>query len=239
MISVIMPAYNEAQNLSRTIEETTNMLERCGLEHEVIVVDDGSEDGTYEKALSIAKEHKNVRVFGYKENMGKGHALKHGYQFARGDLVLFLDADSDLPPSQTPKFLDYMGKNGADVVIGSKRHPLSKVDFPLSRRILSKGYSLLIKLMFNLNVADTQVGIKLFHREVLEQVFPKVLVKRYAFDLELLVNAARLGYRIAEAPVELNFHNSSGIDFKGIRRIFLDTLAVFYRMRILHYYDKR
>lgn len=238
MISVVVPAYNEAQDLSRTIEETVNILERCGLEHEVIVVDDGSEDGTYEKALSIAREHENVRAFGYKQNMGKGHALKHGFKFARGDLVLFLDADSDLPPSQIPKFLDYIGENEADVVIGSKRHPLSKVNFPLSRRILSQGYSLLTKLMFNLNVADTQVGIKLFQREVLEHVFPKVLVKRYAFDLELLVNAARSGYRIAEAPIELNFHYSSGIDFKGIWRIFLDTLAVFYRMRILHYYDK-
>ena len=238
MISVLVPAYNEAQNLSRTIEETVNILQRCGLEHEVIVVDDGSEDGTYEKALSIAKQHENVRTLGYKQNMGKGHALKHGFQFARGDLVLFLDADSDLPPSQIPKFLDYIGENGADVVVGSKRHPLSKVDFPLSRRILSKGYSLLIGLMFNLDIADTQVGIKLFRWEVLDRVFPKVLVKRYAFDLELLVNAARSGYRIAEAPIELNFYDSSGLDFKGIWRIFLDTLAVFYRMRILHYYDE-
>lgn len=238
MISVIMPAYNEAQNLSSIIEKTVTTLEKCDLEYEVIVVDDGSKDGTYEKASHIAEEQKNVKAFGYKENMGKGHALKHGFQFARGDLVLFLDADSDLPPSQIPKFLDYMRENEADVIIGSKRHPLSKVDFPLSRRILSIGYSLLTKLMFNLSVTDTQVGVKLFRREVLEQVFPKVLVKRYAFDIELLANTKRLGYTIAEAPVELNYHGNSRVDLKAIWHIFLDTLVVFYRMKILHYYDK-
>lgn len=239
MISVIMPAYNEAQNLSSIIKETVITLEKCDLEYEVIVVDDGSKDGTYEKALSIAEEQKNVKVFGYKENMGKGHALKQGFQLVHGDLVLFLDADRDLPPSQIPKFLDYMRESGADIIVGSKAHPLSKVDFPFSRRILSKGYNLLVKILFNLNIKDTQVGIKLFQRQVLEQVFPKVLVKRYAFDIELLANAARLGYSIAEAPVELNYHHSSGVNLRAICYIFLDTVAIFYRMKILHYYDRK
>ncbi len=238
MISIIMPAHNEAQNLSSTIGKTVTTVENRGLEYELIVVDDGSNDGTYEKALSIAEEQENVRVFGFKENMGKGHALKYGFQFAQGDLVLFLDADLDLSPSHIPIFLDYMRESGTDIVVGSKGHPLSKVDFPFSRRILSKGYSLLIKILFNLYITDTQVGIKLFRREVLEQVFPKVLVKRYAFDIELLANATRLGYTIAEAPVELTNHCSSGINLRAIWRIFWDTMATFYRMKILHYYDR-
>ena len=178
MISVIIPAYNKVQNIRSCIEETMSTLEKCGLEYEVIAVDDGSKDGTYEKALSIAKEHVNVRAFGYEENMGKGHALKYGFQFARGDLIIFLDADLDLPPSQIPLFLERMRKSNADVVVGTKRHPLSKVDFPLSRRILSKGYSLLVKVLFNLNITDPLVGIKLFRKEVHGTDFIKGLLTR-------------------------------------------------------------
>lgn len=239
MISVIIPAYNVVQNISSTIEDTVTTLEKCDLEYEVIVVDDGSKDGTYEKALSIAKEHVNVKVFGYEENIGKGYALKHGFQFAHGDMVLFLDADLDLSPSQIPLFLDYIGRSGTDIIIGSKRHPLSEVKYPLLRRFLSRGYNLLVKLMFDINITDTQVGIKLFRREVLDQVFPKLLVKKYAFDVELLVNVRRLGYSIAEAPVGLKHHHSSGVNLKAIWHIFLDTMAIFYRLKILHYYDRR
>ncbi len=239
MISVIMPAYNKVQNISSAIEDTVNTLEKYGLEYEVIVVDDGSNDGTYDKVASVAKEHVSVKVFSYKENKGKGYALKYGFQFAQGDLVLFLDADSDLPPSQIPLFLDRMVENNIDIVIGSKRHPLSEVKYPLLRRFLSRGYSLLITLMFNLNTTDTQVGIKLFRKDVLDQVLPKLLVKKFAFDVELLANAKRLGYSIIEVPVVLDYNHVSRINLRDIWYIFLDTLAIFYRMKILHYYDRR
>ena len=239
MISVIMPAYNKVQNISSAIEDTVNALEKYGLEYEVIVVDDGSNDGTYDEVASVAKEHVSVKVFGYKENKGKGFALRYGFQFAQGDLVLFLDADSDLPPSQIPLFLDRMVENNIDIVIGSKRHPLSEVKYPLLRRFLSRGYSLLITLMFNLNTTDTQVGIKLFRKDVLDQVLPKLLVKKFAFDVELLANAKRLGYSITEVPVVLDYNHVSRINLRDIWYIFLDTLAIFYRMKILHYYDRR
>ncbi len=239
MISVIMPAYNKVQNIKSIIKDTVNALEKYGLGYEVIVVDDGSNDGTYDKLASIAKKYANVKVFGYKENKGKGYALKYGFQFAQGDLVLFLDADSDLPPSQIHLFLCYISRNSTDILIGSKRHLLSEVNYPFLRRFLSRGYSLLITLMFNLNVTDTQVGIKLFRKEVLDQVLPKLLVKKFAFDLELLVNARSLGYNITEMPVVLNYHNISSVNLRAIWQIFLDTLAIFYRMKILHYYDTR
>lgn len=238
MLSVVVPAYNEAERIAETIKGVQIALREQGLEYEVIVVDDGSVDNTREQALSNAEARSNIKIFSYKSNMGKGYALKYGFQFAQGDLVLFLDADSDLPPSQIPRFLEYMANSNADVIIGSKRHPLSKINYPLTRRLFSKAYSLLVKVLFRLDVSDTQVGIKLLRREVLDQVFPKVLVKRYAFDLELLANARRLGYKIAEAPVELNYRFSSQISSKAIWGIFLDTLAVFYRMKILHYYDR-
>ena len=239
MISVIMPAYNKVQNISSAIEDTVNTLGKYGAEYEVIVVDDGSNDGTYDKITSAAKEHISVKVCGYKENKGKGYALKHGFQFAQGNLVLFLDADSDLPPSQIPLFLDRMMRNNIDIVIGSKRHPLSEVEYPLLRRFLSQSYSLFITLMFNLNITDTQVGIKLFRKNILDQIFPKLLVRKFAFDVELLVNARKLGYHITEMPVVLNYHHTSRLNLRAIWHIFLDTMAIFYRMKILHYYDRR
>ena len=238
MISIIIPAYNEARNIANTINEIVATLDDYGLEFEVIVVDDCSTDETYDKVKSLINRYQVLRVVRYEKNMGKGYALKYGFKLARGDIILFFDADSDLPSSQLHVFFDSLVVNKADIIIGSRRHPMSEVQFPLTRRILSIGYSLLIKILFNLSVSDTQVGIKLFRREVLQQVSPKVLAKRYAFDVENLAIAIKLGYRIVEVPVVLNYNYSSNINLKAIWYMFVDTIAIFYRMRILHYYDK-
>jgi hypothetical protein len=125
------------------------------------------------------------------------------------------------------------------VVIGSKFHPESRVEYPRLRRIYSFIYFLLVRALFGLPVRDTQTGIKLFKREVLEHVLPRVLVKRFAFDLELLANAHHFGYKITEAPVEVNFKRvCSRLRLPAVWNVFLDTLAIFYRMRIVRYYDR-
>lgn len=232
MLSVIMPAYNESEHLFNTIEQVVGVLDNGGFNHEVIVVNDGSDDDTWAKTLSIAERYSTVKPCGYKRNMGKGYALKHGLEYVQGDLVLFLDGDSDLTPSQIPQFIEHMDRNGADVVIGSKRHPLSKVEMSDIRRFLSKGYSTLIRLMFRLNVTDTQVGLKLFKRDVLEQVFPKVFVQRYAFDVEVLAVARRMGYGIIEAPVELSCKLKSNVSAKEVIRMFFDTIRIYSRMHL-------
>jgi glycosyltransferase involved in cell wall biosynthesis len=239
MLSIIVPAYNEAKKLPETIKEVVDTLESRHLEYEVIIVDDGSKDDTLAKASSLAEQYPTVRVCGYKENRGKGYAIKHGFQFVQGDPVLFLDADLELPPSQIIRFLQYVSADSIDILIGSKSHPLSKVDATFSRRFLSKGYNLMVKLLFNLDITDVLVGLKLFRRRVLEQVLPKLSVHRYAFDVELLANAHRLGYSITEAPVELSYRFNSRIVIRGTWRIFLDTMKIFYRMKVLHSYDKR
>lgn len=237
-LSIIVPAYNEAESIALTINGIEGALQGCEAKFEIIVVDDGSGDGTYREALLAAEGSPNVRVVSYADNCGKGHALRHGFLFARGDMILFLDADSDLPPTQIPRFLDLMAETEADIVIGSKSHPLSDVKYPFARRLYSRGYSLLVKVLFGLSVGDTQTGIKLFRRNVLEKVLPKVVVKRYAVDLELLVNAGRLGYRIVEAPVVVNYQFRSRINPRDIWCIFLDTMGIFYRARIVHSYDR-
>ena len=120
-----MPAHNEAKNIVHSIDETVTTLEDYGLEFEIIVIDDGSTDGTYEKASSLVNKYRTVRVVRCDKNMGKGYAIKYGFSFTQGDLILFLDADSDLPSSQINVFLDSMIRTKADIVIGSRRHSRS------------------------------------------------------------------------------------------------------------------
>jgi glycosyltransferase involved in cell wall biosynthesis len=237
MISVILPAYNEEDKIEDVINETVKALDRITDSWEIIVVDDGSKDLTFAIAKEFAKNDGRVRAISYGKNMGKGFALKYGFEHSRGDLIVFMDADLDLHPKQIKKFIEIMEKEKADVVVGSKRHPESKVNYPLKRRILSDVYFLIVKVLFNLNVRDTQVGLKLFKREVLRDVMPRILVKRYAFDVEVLANAVRKGYKIVEAPVELNFGFSSNVNWKEIWKMFVDTLAIAYRMHIRRYYD--
>jgi len=241
-ISVIMPVYNEESCIYSNLHETATVL-KGAFDHnyEIIAVDDGSSDHTHRGMVKAAGKLNKVKAVKLDTHQGKGVALRYGFQFATGDLVAFLDADLDLHPGQLVSFCDMMEENHCDIVIGSKRHPESVFDYPTRRRVLSFFYQLLIVVLFGLSVRDTQVGLKLFKFEVLKKVFPKVLVKAFAFDLELLANAHRLGYQVIEAPITRSFDRETrwgNIRFRDIRNMLIDTLAIFYRMYVLKYYDK-
>lgn len=239
-ISVIMPAYNESGHIYKNIKETFEVFQKTRRGFEIIVVDDGSTDSTCEEAERAASEVPGVKVVHYALNNGKGNALKEGFRHATGDYVVFLDSDLDLHPGQLHRLFRVMRNCRADVVIGSKHHPRSKLDYPAARKVISRVYALILKALFNLPLRDTQTGLKVFNIDVLKKVFPKVLSKRYAYDLELLVNATHLGYRVAEAPVVLNFKRPKKwgrIGFKDLYHTGMDTMAIFYRLHILKYYD--
>ncbi len=241
MVSVIMPAYNEEAHIESSIRETARTFDAFGRPWELIVLDDGSADRTFENASALIREFAGrLIVKRNRVNLGKGRAIKRAFRYVSGEYVVFLDADMDLHPVQVRTLFDIMELDRADIVIGSKMHPNSIVNYPLQRRIISRVYYLIIRLLFNLPCHDTQTGLKLFRSEVLKKVFPRILVKKFAFDLELLVNAHHLGYTIAEAPIELNpqrvKYGRIGVWAVGVT--FWDTLAVFYRMHILKYYDR-
>jgi glycosyltransferase involved in cell wall biosynthesis len=240
MLSILMPAYNEAHSIAENVCETVETMRALGIDFEIVVIDDGSLDGTHTAAINALRVWPDcVRVVRCRENEGKGNALICGTAYSKGEYVAFLDADMDLHPEQLENFFTVMKSCGADVVIGSKFHPQSKVEYPRLRRIYSFFYFMLVRSLFGLPVRDTQTGIKLFKREVLELVLPRVLVKRFAFDLELLANVHHFGYRIAEAPVVVNFTRvCSRLRLPAVWNVFVDTLAIFYRMRILRYYDR-
>jgi glycosyltransferase involved in cell wall biosynthesis len=239
-LSVIIPVYNQEETIARNLRSILGELKLLEVSYEVIVVIDGSNDRSFDEAKSVRSPQ--IAVVGYKTNHGKGYAVRYGMVKSRGDVIGFLDAGGDLRPQGLSMLLSHFYWYNADIIVGSKRHPVSKVTYPWQRRILSWGYQWVIKILFGLSVRDTQVGFKLYRRHVLEDVLPRLLVKEFAFDIELLAVAYRLGYtRIYEAPVELSFTRFSSITSANFLRIILrtfwDTLAVFYRLRILRYYD--
>ena len=244
-LSVLMPAYNEGPHLYENIAETLRALEALERSHEIVVIDDGSTDDTLAEARRAAEQWPCVRVHRTEHQLGKGGALREGFAHTTGDLVVFLDSDLDLHPRQLTVFLDAMRDTGADVVIGSKRHPESVLSYPAHRRFVSFVYFLLVRLMFRLPIHDTQTGLKTFRRDVLARVFPQMLVKKYAFDLELLVLAHRCGYTIREAPVVIDFRPpiAAGLQtafrWEHIWTTWWDTMAVFYRLYILRHYDRQ
>jgi len=238
-ISILIPAFNEEESIIFTIKETIKVFDELNKDYEVVVIDDGSSDNTYNNVTgNLGIFNGRVKVEKYIPNMGKGFAVKYGFNFVTGDYVLFLDADLDLHPSQITNFLKLIKEERADVVIGSKRNKDSIVDYPISRKILSTGYYFLIRLLFGLPVKDTQTGFKLFKYKAFKTGISKIIVKKYAFDLELLVVLNKLGYKIVEGPIYLKPTRKYGrIGLKDIFNILWDTLAVFYRLYIKRFYD--
>ncbi len=239
--SLIIPVYKQQQTIKRDIEDVISVLTTTKIDFEIIPVIDGKLDHSYEEARKVRDPR--VRVVGYQTNHGKGYAVRYGFSQATGDVIGFKDAGRDLKPDALPLMIAQFEFQQADIVIGSKRHPDSKVEYPMIRKILSWIYQKFTKLLFGLEVRDTQVGMKIYRRKVLEDVLPRLLVKQFAFDIEILAVAYHLGYRkIYEAPVEIDFFSAkSSIVWNKLIRIILnmmrDTLAVYYRLHILRYYD--
>ncbi len=243
-LSVIMPVYNLAATIGQNLTETAELFASHGVRTELIPVDDGSQDGTAAVLRSLptawgADDMVLIRPVILAQNAGKGAALKAGFAHATGQYVMLLDGDLDIHPKQTPWFFDQMLLKKADIVVGSKRHRFSEVQYPWHRRILSWIYFTLVRLTIGLPITDTQTGMKLFKRPILGEALGRMLVKTYAFDLELLSIAHQRGARIVDAPVVIRFGQKFGcLKPQTIRMMALDSLAVFYRLRILRYYAK-
>ncbi|MCK5043532.1 glycosyltransferase [Candidatus Pacearchaeota archaeon] len=235
-LSIIMPMYN-SEDIEKNIHAAINSLNEVTKDYEIILVNDGSVNNCFQEAKKL--ENKKLKVVGYNKNKGKGSAIKYGFKFVKGNYVAFVDSGGDINPKQLKKFMKIIEQENADIVIGSKRHPNSKVHYPLLRRVMSRTYQTLNNILFNLEVQDTQVGIKLFKKNVLKKIMPKIAIKRFAFDLELLVLASKYNFKIVNAPVIIKHKFESTINLSAVFWMLLDTAAIFYRLKILKYYNKK
>ena len=239
-LSVIMPAYNEGEHIFNNLMTTCTCLNGFCTGYELVVVNDGSSDRTYEEIMRAASADPHIKVVSYEKNRGKGHAVREGINAASGKIIAFLDADLDISPSHLKGYLNEMERQAADIVIGSKMHRDSRLDYPLSRRLVSRCYYVILKILFRLNVKDTQTGIKVFRAEVIRRIIGLIRTGGYAYDIEILAVAARFGYRILEQPVTLKFTRKEAfgrIRLKDIQRMAKDTFSIFYWLKIKKLYD--
>jgi dolichyl-phosphate beta-glucosyltransferase len=201
-ITLILPAYNEANSIVTTLGEAADYFRNRGLRYEIIVAADGN-DGTRERAREFAKENSAVKVIGEPIRRGKGKGIRDGVRIATGSIIGFADADNKVPISEFGKIEECLQK-GIEVVVGSRALERSQIEQrqPWYRRVGSQGFALFLRTVMGMPaVRDTQCGFKFFAHDVAKDLFFRQKIDGYMFDVEILVLAQRLGYRIVEVPI--------------------------------------
>ncbi len=231
-LSIIVPSYNTPnllENILTLIKEVSDITPS----YEIILVDDGSDKFPYFTPSDY------IKTITHKTNRGKGEALCSGFKAAKGEIIAFIDADLQIPATLLKPYYNIItGPRSPDILIGSKRHYNSQVDYPFLRRAMSCIYQEMNKILFGLEIQDTQVGLKMFKKKVINEILPSLTVKRFAIDLEFLVAASEKGFTILEAPVQINESFSSTVNLKAVRQMIQDTLGIWYRKKVKHKYKK-
>ncbi len=245
-VSIIVPAYQAQDFIYDNLIELRNILKKSKKSFEIICIVDGGYDNTLAIAKGVSSKFKEVKVFGYEANRGKGYAVRYGMKKAKGTIIGFVDAGRDLIYEDILQFFRIMEKEKVDIVIGSKRHTDSVVNYPSFRKMYSFGYQFYVKNLFGLQVNDTQAGMKIFKKNILEKIIPSLCVDGFAFDIEILSIAQKLlKAKIVEAPIHVNLdETSSTIKIKGgflinSLKVFLDTLGIYYRLQISGSYKSK
>ena len=228
-LSIVVPTYRQVEVIGPQVAEILAALDDMALNYEVLVVIDG-DDGSAHELSQLGHDRLQVRVLD--TNLGKGNAVRYGLLNVSGICRGFIDGGGDIHVRYFLQAYKQFVAAAADVVVASKLHPDSEVDYPLMRRSYSWGYRQLTRLLFGLNVKDTQTGLKLYSAPVVEQVFPHVRTPGFAFDIESLALARRLGFdTILECPVRIINRYPSTIGVGTATSMFFETLRIFWRLR--------
>ena len=233
MLSVVVPAYNEEQRLPRTLETMRAFLDARGEEYEVIAVDDGSHDGTLALLTSAATAWPQLTVLPLGHNQGKGAAVRAGMLKSRGELRLFMDADLSTPMEELDALRSRIGER-CQVAIASRALPGTRigVNQPWRRVVMGKTYNRMLRVVALPGIHDSQCGFKLFTAEAAVRCFTPLQTPRFGFDAEVLLRARRLGYAVAEVPVQWSHMEDSRVSaLRDSLQTLTDLLLLRVRLR--------
>jgi dolichyl-phosphate beta-glucosyltransferase len=226
--SIIIPAYNEGARVGVTLDKVLAHVAERGWDAEIVAVDDGSRDNTVEIIRGYAEKNPRLRLLQNPGNRGKGYSVRNGMLHARGELLLFSDADLSSPIEEADKLFGAIA-GGADIAIGSRwlRRDLQTQRQPFYRQIFGRIFNLMLRLTLGLTFKDTQCGFKAFTRVAAKKIFPLQKIERWGFDPELLYLARKLRFKVAEVPVE--WAHSEGTRISPLRdgaRMFVEMLKI-------------
>jgi glycosyltransferase involved in cell wall biosynthesis len=233
-LSFVLPAYNEEECIVGCLDSLDRVVKDVGVPYEIVVVDDGSEDKTALRAVNYASQNGHVRVVTYVQNVGKGYAVRRGFLESKGKAVVFVDSDLEVDLDEVASYV--MALEGGDIAIASRWHPDSVVEMPFVRRMLGVGFHVLVRLLTGVKFRDTQAGLKALRRSAFVDIIPRLAVKRFAFDVELLALADLYGLRVVEMPV--NIRMKGLFSLREVWRMFLDLLGIAYRLRVVRWYQR-
>ena len=219
-LSIIVPAYNESARLPDTLRRIEDYFTRSAWDfHEILVVDDGSRDGTFDAAAKFANGNPNIRFLSNPGNRGKGYSVRRGMLAAQGRWRLFSDADLSAPIDELDKLWCHLSKSNAQIAIGSRGLDRSLIGIhqPGFRERAGKVFNAVMRGVTGLPFADTQCGFKIFREDAAQAVFERQTLDRFGFDVEVLFVARKLGYKIVEVPVRWNHVEGSKVGmFSGL-----------------------
>ena len=228
-VSIILPAYNEEARISSSLDQLTTYLSGLDIEYEIIVSADGCTDNTEKITLAHAASNPNIKLISFPERLGKGGGILNGVQGASGDLLIIMDVDLAVPPEQILPTIKKMEEERADIIYGSRNLPESRilVKPPFYRTILGKAFNYFFRLLFGINLHDTQCGYKAIKKDVFNSLQRKINIEGFAYDIDLAVKAQRDGYKIVEMPVTWSHGEGSKVNvFRQIFEMGRDLLIV-------------
>lgn len=228
-INVVVTAYEKEKSIAECLRRLIKALDERSHVFRILVADDASSDRTVKAAQSVVDDR--ITVITSTNNQGKGAQIKRTLNLTDASIVAIFDGDLDIHPKSLLNAIDVLVDRKLDGVVGSKPHRDSEINYPVTRKILSHVFRLVSRILFGLNVRDTQTGLKVFRGEVLRSVAPQVVEDGFLFDLELLARLSQQGHVISEVPVAIDFDFSSTITVRSIAAIASSIIRVRVRLR--------
>ncbi|MCX5886462.1 MAG: glycosyltransferase family 2 protein [Proteobacteria bacterium] len=221
-LTIIIPVYNEAKKIRKTLKGIIDYLKKKDFPYQVLIVNDGSKDNTVEVVEKFFKEEKfdNFSILDFKENRGKGFVVKQGMLAAKGEYILFIDADSSAPIEEFDKFRANFDK-GYDIFIGTRKAKgeIRATNIPLHRAILGLGFSFLARKFLATKVWDFTCGFKCYQKNAVQPIFSRQVLDGWSFDAEDLFLAQKLGFKVKEIPIRWN-HYQEDTKVNALKEVF-------------------